>query len=394
MKKIPRLLLAVPPWQGLAESLLVCLAILAIVARSESSLAQSVYQTGLFFLCGTGGIWAVLRIRMPHAAILRQFLREAATGAGLSLLLLAVLRPLGSLLNWDALWRLSNWDTGSINFVLGSTGLGYLLARGGVRLWLYWDGLRRRRMLWSLTHAHLIVVVAFAFLSALIVFVISTGTSGAIWPQITDPLGSFVSGLLVTFFPALMAITGLTAAILIILLPLLEAFSFFVARPTTKRLEALAMATAALRAGNYRARVPVLGGDEVAQLQEDFNAMAGKLETTLAELQTERDTTARELETRRNLVAGVSHELRTPVATLQAAVDTVLDGRESFPPEKIRERMGVMQSEIRRLSGLIDDLFTLSQADVDKLPMECAPLSPAALIHRVVEAFAPLAWKA
>jgi signal transduction histidine kinase len=51
-----------------------------------------------------------------------------------------------------------------------------------------------------------------------------------------------------------------------------------------------------------------------------------------------------------------------------------------------------MDHEIQRLSGLIDDLFTLSQADVDNLPLTCAPTSLPPLIGQVVETFAPLAW--
>jgi signal transduction histidine kinase len=60
----------------------------------------------------------------------------------------------------------------------------------------------------------------------------------------------------------------------------------------------------------------------------------------------------------------------------------------------VRERLEMMESEIQRLSGLIDDLFTLSQADVDNLPLTLAPLTLSPLIGQVVETFAPLAWNA
>jgi signal transduction histidine kinase len=180
---------------------------------------------------------------------------------------------------------------------------------------------------------------------------------------------------------------------MIVLLPLSAAFSFLVARPVTRRLEALAAAASALRAGDYKARVPVKGEDEVARLQADFNAMAGTLEHAHTKIQSERDTTTQALRTRRDLVASVSHELRTPVATLQAAVETTLDDWESLSPEKIRECLIIMQDEIRGLSGLIDDLFILSQAEVDNLPLAYAAVDPAELIGQVVEAFAPLAWK-
>jgi signal transduction histidine kinase len=392
MKKNP-LLWAVQPWQGLLESLLVGLFLLSVAARLEGFVEAFVFQAAVFFLCGVCGLWAVLRIRIPRGGRIRQFAWEAGTALGLSLLLFYGLRGLGSLLHWDSLWRLTGWKD---PFVFACTGPGYLAMRGGVRLWLRWDQMRRRRMLWSLTHAHLTVVAFFAFLAALIVFSLVPFSNAAVkvWTQTKDPLASFITGLVVTFFPALTLITVMTIALLAVLLPPLAVFSFFVARRTTRRLETLAAATAALRAGNYQARVTVDGEDEVAHLQSDFNAMAERLSATLTELKTERDAVADVLQSRRDLVANVSHELRTPVATLSAAIETTLDQWEQTPPAETRQNLTLMENEVLRLSGLIDDLFTLSQADVNNLPLVCIPVDLAVLIEQVISTFAPLAWNA
>jgi signal transduction histidine kinase len=102
------------------------------------------------------------------------------------------------------------------------------------------------------------------------------------------------------------------------------------------------------------------------------------------------------LQARRDLVASVSHELRTPVATLRAAVETALDGWTAAPPDtlEMRQKLEMMEKEIQRLSGLIDDLFTLSQVEVKALALECAPVELAPLVEQVVRAVAPLAWQA
>jgi signal transduction histidine kinase len=121
--------------------------------------------------------------------------------------------------------------------------------------------------------------------------------------------------------------------------------------------------------------------------------MAEKLETTLADLKTERDTVAQVLQARRDLIASVSHELRTPVASLRAAVETALEPRDQLLPTETRQRLETMEREIQRLSGLIDDLFTLSQAEVDNLRLECIPAELDPLVRQVVETFAPLAWQ-
>ncbi|MGE5603179.1 MAG: ATP-binding protein, partial [Nitrososphaerales archaeon] len=150
---------------------------------------------------------------------------------------------------------------------------------------------------------------------------------------------------------------------------------------------------AALRAGNYSARAPVEGQDEVAQLQSDFNAMADELERSLHALQAERDRVASLLDARRTLVANVSHELRTPVATVRAALESSVDRWDETPPEQLRANLEVMQGEVLRLQGLIDDLFTLSRADVGGLPIQCAPVNVGEVACRMVEALAPLAWR-
>lgn len=394
MKRI-KLLWVVHPLQGLIESLLVGLLVLTATARLEGYVEPFVFQVAIFFLCGACGMWAVLRIRLPQGDWLYQTLWEIAVGFGLSLTMLGGLQSLGILLHLDAIWRLADWEEFSNLFLLASVGTGYLVTRGGVRLWQRWNQMRRQRMLWSLTHAHLAVVIAFAFLAAVIVFIAApySGTAFQLWENTQDPLTSLLTGLLVTFFPAFMLITIFTVIGLAVLLPPLAIFSFFVARRTTRRLEALAQTTAALRAGDYQERVPVDGEDEVAHLQADFNMMAEKLERTLADLKTERDTVAQVLQARRDLIASVSHELRTPVASLRAAVETVLESEDQAFPAKTRQKLETMEREIQRLSGLIDDLFTLSQAQVNNLRLECASTDLDPLVRQVVETFAPLAWQ-
>jgi signal transduction histidine kinase len=385
------------PLQGIVESLVVGLLVLGASTTLEGSVETFVIQAAVFFLCGAAGMWAVLRIRLPRPARRwwGQITYELAIGAILSLVMVFGLHPLSALLRWNAIWDLAGWGD-EINYtLLFCIGPGYCIARAGVRIWLRWDQMRRTRMVWSLTHAHLTVVVAFALLGALVMLILAPFSSIAFstWTETNNPLISLLTGLLVTLFPAAVLVTIATVVALTVMLPPLAVFSYFVARRTTRRLEALAATTAALRAGETQARVPVEGEDEVARLQADFNAMAEKLETSLAELKAERDTVAQVLQARRDLVAGVSHELRTPVATLRAAVETTLDQWDSAPPAGARQKLEIMEGEIRRLAGLIDDLFTLSQAEVNNLPLDCAPTDLRPLVEQVVEAFAPLAWQ-
>jgi signal transduction histidine kinase len=157
-------------------------------------------------------------------------------------------------------------------------------------------------------------------------------------------------------------------------------------------LNDLARATSVLRDGDYDVRVQPQGEDEVAQLQADFNAMAADLAQAMRDLQTERDRVAALLQSRRELVAGVSHELRTPVATVRGYLESARTGWDEQPPETLQRDLAVMEGEVVRLQGLIDDLFTLSRADADGLPLDVRPVDVGAVVQRRVEAIAPLAW--
>jgi signal transduction histidine kinase len=52
-----------------------------------------------------------------------------------------------------------------------------------------------------------------------------------------------------------------------------------------------------------------------------------------------------------------------------------------------------MERELARLQQLIDDLFALSQAAVGRLSMRLEPTDARAVVKRLVETTAPLAWR-
>ncbi|HYO30375.1 MAG TPA: ATP-binding protein [Thermomicrobiales bacterium] len=278
----------------------------------------------------------------------------------------------------------------------------YAVARGTVLAWPTWDRLRRTRLLWALTHAQLasslsltLVVAGLLSISALV------GISTGAWSEAFAE-GGLGGGAVITFLARVVE-GGVPATLVFLLASLvvgvlvvipIALISVVVLPRTTRRLEALAAATAALRAGDLGARVAIGGEDEVARLQADFNAMAADLERSLAALAAERDAVARLLADRRELVAAVSHELRTPVATLRVYLDSVAshwDGKA--PPATLRDDLVVMADETDRLGRLIEDLFILSRTEIGRLPLTLRPTDAGALLQRAAAAVAPLAWE-
>lgn len=113
----------------------------------------------------------------------------------------------------------------------------------------------------------------------------------------------------------------------------------------------------------------------------------------MQQLREERDTVAGLLQAWRQLIVGVSHELRTPVATLRSCLETALMHWDTNPPATLHHDLHIMENEDTRLQGLIEDLFTLSRAEVGKLTLRCEPTSIGALVQSIVDARIPLAWQ-
>ena len=254
----------------------------------------------------------------------------------------------------------------------------FVVSRIIARIVLFWNHLRRTQLLWSLTHAHIMLVAMGAFLLLLIF----------------EVLLIYYSKNILVIIPATLGLLVISIIALAAIVPPSALFSYLVMRRTTRRVKELAAATSLLRRGNYAVRVPVVGEDEVAQLQENFNAMAVDLERAIRDLHGERDRVAALLQSRRELIANVSHELRTPMATLRSYLETTLVHWDELPPPTLQHDLQVMENETIRLQALVEDLFTLARSEVGRLTLHSIPTDVVALSQRLVETSAPLAWRA
>jgi signal transduction histidine kinase len=392
----PRRFLAVAPWpRALAETLLLAGIFIGIsVLNQYQSLSVSQISERTLFggslnllatiilLIGPAGcaLWMALRLRMPPTPWYRALPGEALFGVLMALAPSAVLLAIFYRLSLDNPARAYEYMFADA-VISGIFVIAFIVYRTSVRLWLWWDGLRRRRLQWALTHALLSVAVvgaALVGLSVLGLVLLATHNNA--------PLLQWITAMI--FLAALIIIGAL------LVLPPIVVFSYLFARSASRRLLRLVHATEQLREGDLSARAPVEGDDEVAQLQRNFNAMAENLEQGVHELRAERDEVARLLQQRRELIASVSHELRTPVATLRGYLESANRLGEEANPETLRRDLDVMLHETQRLQGLIDDLFTLARAEVGRLDLTLEAVDVGALARRAVETVTPLAWRA
>lgn len=157
-------------------------------------------------------------------------------------------------------------------------------------------------------------------------------------------------------------------------------FGYLLSTSLSGSLRRMVDAAERLSGGDFGARVPVEGRDEVAQLGKTFNRMAERLQAA--------DREARRLErARRDFVAWVSHDLRTPLSALRAMIDAMTEGVVT-DEATVARYLKRSQVEVDRLSGLIDDLFELSRLDAGHLEVERELCSLSDLISDTVGAAA------
>ena len=87
--------------------------------------------------------------------------------------------------------------------------------------------------------------------------------------------------------------------------------------------------------------------EEIQPLVRQFNAVLQRLERAYVQME--------------GFNADVAHEMRTPLATLIGQTELALSGRRS--EAVLRDVMGSNLEELQRLSGMVNDMLFLSQAD-------------------------------
>jgi len=173
--------------------------------------------------------------------------------------------------------------------------------------------------------------------------------------------------------------------------------AYWLSRRLVRRLERLGETVEALAAGDLGRRAEPGPADEVGDLARRVNEMADRLVATIAEVEARTAQAEGLLRSRRELVANVSHELRTPIATVRGYLESTLahDDAAAHPRAgtRLRADLETVEHEVTRLQRLIDDLFTLSRAEVGRLELRLQPVDVGDVVRRLVGTVAPLAWQ-
>jgi signal transduction histidine kinase len=188
-----------------------------------------------------------------------------------------------------------------------------------------------------------------------------------------------VLAVAVTLFVALMYVSSHDAAMTALLAAYAAALGVWIARRLGQRaladLDAVCATLADVGEGRRDVRANLRGGDEIARLGRDVDAMIARLD--------------REERARRELFAAVSHDLRTPITALGLLATAIDD--EVVEDAQRREYAARMNTHVRALAALIDDLFDLTRLQAQELEWTMGRVRVDELVHDAVEAMRPAA---
>src|SRR5260370_15707854 len=155
-------------------------------------------------------------------------------------------------------------------------------------------------------------------------------------------------------------VTSTFAWVIPIAILLASVGGYFLARKSLGPVVAMSSQAGRIGAANLHERLVVQNEkDELGHLARSFNGLLDRLSQTF--------------ERQQRFMADSSHELRTPVAILRGEAEVALS-RQGRSPEGYRGSPGVLHQDAKRLTHIVEDLFTLSRAVAWQYPLHFGDL--------------------
>jgi two-component system OmpR family sensor kinase len=163
-------------------------------------------------------------------------------------------------------------------------------------------------------------------------------------------------------------------SIFLILIPIALAVSvgggWFLAYTSLRPVDEITKTAREISAHNLEKRIPPrLVDDEISRLISTFNEMIERLGYSFSQI--------------KQFSIDASHELRTPLTIMRGEVELAL--RSTKTEEEYRQVLVSNLEEILRLASIIDNLLTLSKADVNKTEVTLERVDMKSLIAELYE---------
>lgn len=155
-------------------------------------------------------------------------------------------------------------------------------------------------------------------------------------------------------------------------------FVFFISNLIMEPLKKILSVIEKMTAGQLDQRIEIKSQNEFAQLADSFNKMTDKLE------QIEN--------TREEFVSNVSHELKTPLSAVKVLSESILNEKNT-PIEIYQEFLSDINSEIDRMTNIVNDLLILVKLDKKRFPLNISDTNLNNMLENIIKRLLPLADK-
>lgn len=164
-----------------------------------------------------------------------------------------------------------------------------------------------------------------------------------------------------------------------ILLLLAGVGGYFLARQSLRPIALMGERAKQIGAENLHERLPVKNrNDEIGNLAVLFNQLLDRLD--------------REFERQRRFMADASHELRTPLAIVRGESEVALQN-DHRSVDEYQESLRIVNDEGKRLTKIVDDLFTLARTDGGEVAVHLSQLHLEEIVEDCVTSIRTLATK-
>jgi len=135
----------------------------------------------------------------------------------------------------------------------------------------------------------------------------------------------------------------------------------------TRRIATIQSVSRRLADGDFARRIPVRGHDELAELAEDFNAMAESIEKNVQSLESVASD-------QRQFIDNLTHEMKTPLTSIIGFADLIRSARYMDERTRVDYAGSIYQEgqRLKALSGKLMELILLGRTDPDMQQLDLA----------------------
>jgi signal transduction histidine kinase len=146
--------------------------------------------------------------------------------------------------------------------------------------------------------------------------------------------------------------------------------AWLIGRSVARPLGRITDAVSSLATGDYRARVPETGEEEVRRLAHSFNNMAEEIGASRSALVKQTDEARAASNAKSEFLTTMSHELRTPLNAIGGYADLLEMGLRGPVTEEQKRDLARIKTSQEHLLGLISSVLDLSRIEAGRLRYE------------------------